>query len=74
MTLMPGVSDEMVNAVLKSVVLVVTIITWAVLGGFLGFLETPWGSPRFSPASIHCTMIVATCVPNVAFSKLANGS
>ena len=21
--------------------------TWAVLGGFLGFLETPWGSPRF---------------------------
>ena len=23
--------------------------TWAVLGGFLGFLETPWGSPRFFP-------------------------
>ena len=23
---------------------------WAVLGGFLGFLETPWGSPRFFPS------------------------
>ena len=24
--------------------------SWAVLGGFLGFLETPWGSPRFFPS------------------------
>ena len=26
------------------------ITSWAVLGGFLGFLETPWGSPRFFPS------------------------
>ena len=46
------------------------IHSWAVLRGFLGFLETPWGLPGLSPASIHCKMIVATCLPNVAFSKL----
>ena len=49
-----------------------------VMGGFrgvLGFLETPWGSPRFFPSfySLQKLMIVATCLPNVAFSKLANG-
>ena len=43
----------------------------AVLGGFLGFLETPCGGlPGFSPASSS----VATCLPDVAFSKLANRS
>ena len=45
-----------------------------VMGGFrgvLGFLETPWGSPRFFPSfySLQKLMIVATCLPNVAFQQ-----
>ena len=47
--------------------------TWAVLGGFLGFLETLWGSPRFFPSFYSlqndCGHMCTQCV---AFSKLAN--
>ena len=46
--------------------------TWS---GFLGFLETPWGSPRFFPSFYSLQNDcghACTCLPNVAFSKLAN--
>ena len=40
------------------------------MGGYRKPQKPPGGLPGFSPASTHCKMTVATCLPNVAFSKL----